>query len=224
MWADVVAAVGGGVSGAAIAAVCAGCVRELPVDGAAISVIGRAGQRETLFATDPTMAAIESVQFTLREGPCVEAVRERSPVLVPDLGQDAGRWPVFASELTRYPVGAVFAFPVQRGSISFGALDLYRREPGCLAGDDLARALRVVDLAAIVLLSQAGADDGTAPPMSWHRTDVHQATGMIIAALGVPADRALWLLRAHAFTRGELVEDVARAITTRTLDPVDLDT
>ncbi|MGQ0837254.1 GAF and ANTAR domain-containing protein [Actinokineospora sp.] len=215
---------------AAVAQVCRACVEVLPVDGASISVTGPTGARETLYASDEVIARIESVQFTLGEGPCVEAFATRRPVLVPDLTRDAAAaWPAFASEIAGQPVGAIFAFPIQHGAIGIGTMDLYRGRPGWLSEQDLATTLQVVDLAAVALLGvlSNGADgealEAWLAPMPHRREEVHQATGMLIAEFGISAEQALDRLRGHAFTSGALIEDVAHAITSRRLRPAELD-
>ena len=46
--------------------------------------------------SDGMAEAVEDVQYTLGEGPCVDAVETRAPVLVPDLGDpELVRWPGF---------------------------------------------------------------------------------------------------------------------------------
>jgi AmiR/NasT family two-component response regulator len=50
------------------------------------------------------------------------------------------------------------------------------------------------------------------------REEIHQATGMIMAQLGVSAEEALLRLRARAFAQGRTSSDVARAIIDRTAD------
>jgi AmiR/NasT family two-component response regulator len=50
------------------------------------------------------------------------------------------------------------------------------------------------------------------------RREVHQATGMILAQLNVPATEAFFRLRAHAFATGRTVQDVAHDVVTRILD------
>ena len=102
------------------------------MDGASVSVTTATHYRETLYVTDETIAVVESLQFTLGEGPCVEAFVHRRPVLIADLAADAATaWPIFAVEISAHPVGAIFAFPLQTGAITIGAMDLYRHQPGC---------------------------------------------------------------------------------------------
>jgi AmiR/NasT family two-component response regulator len=49
------------------------------------------------------------------------------------------------------------------------------------------------------------------------RAEVHQATGMILAQLGVPAQEAFVRLRAHAFATRRPLDDVARDVVARLL-------
>lgn len=51
-----------------------------------------------------------------------------------------------------------------------------------------------------------------------NRSQVHQATGMVIAQLRVPSADALALLRAHAFAQGESLLEVCDAVLNRTID------
>jgi hypothetical protein len=210
----------------AVKRVCEASAGLLAIDGASISVMVGPRHRETLYASDEASMRIESLQFSLGEGPCFESFESRRPVLVPDLAEfTAGQWPVFAAELSRMRIGAIFAFPMQRGAIRIGVVDFYRRQPGWLSSSDLAGALEVVQIATLLLLNaQAGLSD----PDAWagavilDHEQVHQATGILIAAFGVPAAEALARLRAHAFVTGHLVDEVAREIVARRLSPKDL--
>lgn len=206
--------------------VCRACLTLLPVDGASVSVMTDTARREVLFASDELSARIEAVQFSLGEGPCFEAFESGRAVLIPDLPDSSTKsWPIFAAEITGLPIGAIFAFPLQRGAIRIGAMDLYRREPGWLSPTDLAVALQFVDLLTWVLLNtQTDMVEGEQwAALSGEREQVHQATGMLIAALNIPAAQALVRLRGYAFATGRLVDDVARDIVARRLSPFDLD-
>ncbi|WP_214369266.1 GAF domain-containing protein [Pseudonocardia sp. H11422] len=96
---------------------------------------------------------LDELQFSLGEGPCVEAFTERRPVLVADLAALTDhRWPMVAAAVSRSPVRALFVLPLQIGAITVGVLDLYRDTPGMLEPDDLAGALRAADAALWSLL------------------------------------------------------------------------
>lgn len=185
----------------------------LPVDGASISVISGTQQRETLYASDEVIDHVESLQFTLGEGPCFEAFNTRRPVLVPALAQaSAAAWPIFAEEVAGSPVQALFTFPIQSGAISIGAMNLYRRQPGWLSENELETALQVMDLAAVALLGTQVDGIGSDILDVWlahvprNRAEVHQATGMLISKFGLSPEQASARLRSYVFVTGARIE------------------
>lgn len=190
---------------------CLRCRSEANADGVGLAVISSEGVPEPTFVSDSRSRLIEDLQFTLGEGPCVDAVRSGSPVLLDDLRAvtDATRrWPTFAREAESSGVRAVFAFPVRVGAIALGVLDLYRSRPGTLGADELASVLRTVDRIAAVLLdvSAAGGDGVTEPA---YRMVVHQAAGMVMAQSQTNIASALARLRATAFSEGIPINDLA---------------
>lgn len=212
-----------------LARVIRACVDVLPVDGASISVMSGPRERETLYASDEIAAQIEDIQFSLGEGPCFEAFATRRPVLVPDLPQASVlAWPVFATAVHDLPIGAIFAFPLQAGAIGIGAVDLYRRRPGWLSGAELSVALEVIDIVSAVLLGlllgEVDDTDGLRGVLSPGREQVHQATGMLIAAFCISAEEALARLRGYAFVMGRSLDEVATDIVSRKLSPLELGT
>ncbi|MDT0351634.1 GAF and ANTAR domain-containing protein [Pseudonocardia charpentierae] len=140
----------------AAAEICRACVACLDVDGAAISLLTATASRETLSATDPTAATLEDLQFTLGEGACMEAALSGRPVLVPDIDDHVltTRWPMFAGAVAEQTdVRALFALPLQLGTINLGVLDLYRTTPGPLRRHELRDALAAADTATLMLLA-----------------------------------------------------------------------
>ena len=214
----------GGDSRSLAAQICRACLDGLDVDGAAISLLTTSVSRETLWATDPVAELLEDLQFTLNEGACMEAATTGHPVAVSDVHHDvhAARWPIFAAavaEQTR--ARALFALPLQWGVVNLGVLDLYRAAPGQLSKPQWNDALSAADTAALMMLGQRtnpGEQDGGWLDSAFsHRAEVHQATGMVLAQLGISADDALARLRAHAFVHQRLLIDIARDVVDRRL-------
>jgi ANTAR domain-containing protein/GAF domain-containing protein len=205
------------------AEICRACVQGLDIDGAAMSLLTADPLRETVFASDATADLLEDLQFSLGEGACIDAAVSRRPVLVADMNDPAqtARWPVYAAAVAEQTgVRAIFALPLQWGAIDVGVLDLYRRAPGALSAAQMRDALSAADAATLILLglrSDPG-DDDQAWDRSWgNRAEIHQATGMVVAQLGVSAADALARLRAHAFAEQRLLGDVARDVVARRL-------
>jgi hypothetical protein len=201
------------------------CVELLSVSGAGISMVTREGNRGVVCATDDTSARIEDLQFTLGEGPCVDAVTTGAPVLVADLNEPGDvavdRWPAFMKGAVGAGVAAVFAFPLRIGAISVGALDLYRDMPGEMSSSELTGALLAADAGALALLrldsGREDAFDDDVDSRSTYQLQVHQATGMVQVQLGVKTEEAFLMLRARAFASGRPLADVATDVVARRL-------
>jgi len=204
---------------AAVLGICAAGAEMLPADGAAVTVMTSDVQRETIYASDDVVAAVERAQYSLGEGPSLLAFTRGRPALVPDVsgGASSSRWPVLAGELAALPVGALFCFPMRFGAISVGVLAFYRRAAGSLSAEDLALVLSVLDLTTLALLELR---DGTEEFLlgralavdSLSRRQVHQATGVLMGQFGVSVEAAFARLRAHAFADGRDIEEVANDI------------
>jgi hypothetical protein len=202
---------------------CAAAISATGVDSAAATVMLTATPRETIYASDRLASDLEELTLTLGEGPCVDAITD-GPTLVADLTapECLARWPVFAPAVAQAGVRAVFALPLQVGAIRLGVMDLYRAQPGDLDPEQLADALLLADTACALLLDAAQPDgshpDGHRPePAGPTHPEVHQATGMIIAQLGVTAAVALTRLRAHAYAHDRWLRDVAADVVARRL-------
>ncbi len=207
----------------AIDRVCAAAVAVLALQGAGISLMVDGELRGSAGVSEPGVAAVQELQLSLGEGPCVDAWARNEPVLEPDLAAPKRvRWPTFARAALEAGVLAVFALPLHLGAIRIGVLVLYRDRPGALSAEELARGLVLADVASQVILGlQAGAPPGSVhellasePP---HWAEVHQATGMISAQLEVSMDESFVRLRAHAFATGRTLREVARDVVARRL-------
>jgi len=181
------------------------------------------GPRASLAASNTVSARLEDLQYTLGEGPCVDAHTEGRPVMVPDLAQSpAPRWPAFTPLALDAGARAVFGFPVRIGAARLGALNIYRDRPGPLSDDQHADALVIADVTARAILAiQADAPPGTIAAELETEADfhlaVHQAAGMVSVQLDISVADALVQLRARAFGSGRLVADIATDVVNRTI-------
>jgi hypothetical protein len=89
---------------------CSVSARVVGVTGAGLTLMSRAQALGTVCMADPMTEAVEEIQYTLGEGPCVDAFHGKEPVLVPDLAaQELTRWPGFRE-------GALGPGPVPRSA------------------------------------------------------------------------------------------------------------
>lgn len=202
---------------------CRAASRSLPALGVGVIVMSDAGEPATVASSGPECAAIQELQFTLGEGPCLDAYTLRRPVLTPDLATAARtRWLGYGPAAQDRGVEAVFAFPLQVGAARLGAMDVYRSRAGRLSIASVSRALAFADVAVRSLLdahrpgeteSLPGLDD-----VLESRLEIHQAQGMVMIQLGVGLGEAMSRLRAYAFAVDRRLSDVADDIVARRLN------
>ncbi len=202
--------------------VVAACADTLAAAGAGLSLARDSSPPEPVLASAPAAEALEELQFTLGQGPGLDAAAGRGPVLADDLaGPGAQRlWPAFAPAAADRGVRGMSAFPVVAGAALIGVLDGYRPRPGPLTADELAQGLRFADLALVLILDErggitAGANGWPDAVLGARRVHVHQATGMVAAQLGVSVSDALAALRAYAYAHSLGLADLAADVLVR---------
>jgi len=205
-------------------------VSVLPVAGAGLCLTDRL--RIPLAASDPDVVTAEQLQTTLGEGPCLAAVDTGGP-LVADLAMMAASWPAFYERFdAETPYQSVASFPLRSpGGAYLGALDLYSTSRDTLTS----RELEEVDAAVAVPIAStlfrdtvAGELDGSSVP-SWlkqesvdERMNVWVAVGMSMQRLTLTNSDALALLRGYAYSHSVTLDQVARLVTDRALQPEEL--
>ncbi len=201
----------------AVRHVCRACAERMRAVGVVQYVVSDLGQGEPVYATDLAAEQIAELQVTLGEGPAVDTLAEERPMFAVDLTMPSP-WPVFAQAAVEAGVRAVFAFPLEMGSIAVGVLEIYRSVPGDLTTVEYRDALLYSDAAMALLLEYV--DD--LPSSAEHnlfaggfssRWDlVHQATGVISVQLHSGLGEAFLRLRGHAFLTGRGLADIAEDV------------
>jgi GAF domain-containing protein len=200
---------------------CRATVRALPAAGAGVSVMGADGVRGVAAISDPDDIWLAELQFTLGEGPCLDAHRWGRPVLVPDLKAGAmRRWPGYAPAAFEKGVRAVFAFPMQIGAARLGVLDVYREQTGSLSKPAFSQAVAFADVALTTLLDgqEDAAPGETASGLDGaleSRSVLYQAQGMVSVQLGMGLAHAMARIRAYVYANQRSLTDVARDIVSR---------
>jgi hypothetical protein len=202
---------------------CRACVDILQTDGASLSVASTDVERMTVCSTDDVAARLEDLQEVVGEGPGTEAfetgVQAVARVSAATAPED-GRWPMFADGV-RQSIGelTVYAVAIRPGRTTLGVLMLHRASGGPLGVHPGQTQFLADAVGAALLRAPESHDTSTA---AWtDRARIHQATGMVIAQLGVDAEDALALLRAHAFAKGSPLLDVASEVVERRLNFTD---
>lgn len=192
----------------------------LGADGAWITVQNGTPNRTTLCATDLVATRLEDFQEVLGEGPCRDAFRTGEPVTTTLRDHPGSRWPEFtrAAWQNLGPL-TICAVPMRPGQETFGVLSFYFQRTGDLP-ESLETSQFLADAVGAALLRDPESTDGNAEVTgAWSsRAEIHQATGMVIAQLHVPAEDALAILRAHAYAHDTTLAGIAHQVVTRQLD------
>lgn len=197
---------------------CVSASAVLGAEGGAITVAYTSEDRVTLCATDEPAERLEDLQDVLAQGPGPTAyLTGRQTQAALGTGGDE-RWPEFdriASEaFGRMDVRAI---PMRPHLAVLGVLTCHLPENAGRTFNESA-AQFLADAVAVALLQDPAAYTMD-PEGPWaSRAKIHQATGMVVAQLGLRTADALALLRAHAFAHDVSLEQVAVSVVRRELD------
>lgn len=205
----------------AVAGLCGACAATLSVAGATITLISTGGAQVSVCASDSTAKQLVDLEFTLGDGPAVEAHERGVPVIEIDLvRRPPTRWVAFTGPAVDAGIRAVFAFPLRLGAARLGALSLYQVHPGAIGEETYADALLAAEvITRAILARQAGLPEEElmaelADDRAFH-AEVHQASGMVSVQLGVDVGDALARLRARAFALDRPIGEVAADVVAR---------
>lgn len=192
----------------------------LPVARAAISTLVHPFDVETICASDALAAHLDELQLDLGEGPCWESLKLRAPILELDVQNTQNpAWPSLHNAIASFGVHSVYAFPMLVGTLEIGAVDLYVDTALSFTAEDIQRASALADITAMHVLQRAldshQEAESQTDELPYSRRQVHQATGMVLAQMKISAEDALLLIRAHAFSSGKSVREVAALIVDR---------
>jgi hypothetical protein len=195
---------------------CLRTLQLLPASGASLVLMSRGHDQGLAGASGESGLVGQDLEFTLGQGPGVDAYADGKTVLVEDLGAADGRWPLYSPMALDLGIRSVCALPLQVGSICLGVLSLYGEKPGVIALDHLTDAHLVSDLIThlvIGLQSETSSESiAFALDLADYRAVVHQATGMISAQLDCSIEEALVRLRGHAFAAERPIDEIAELV------------
>lgn len=208
-----------------ISVICTRGVAELEVSGAGATVLshrddrnGRDPTRGLVHASNDVAAALEELQLTVGEGPCLDTFDTGGPVLIAELKTEGAHWPAFTQEALRLGAAAVFSFPLQIGVVRLGSLDCYRDTPGPLTPGQVTDALVLAELATQAVVNDL--DGHTTDDAGWladPHVEIHQAAGMVQIQLGIDTEAALMRLRGYAYTHQIPLAQLASQVVGREL-------
>jgi GAF domain-containing protein len=173
---------------------------------------------EAMASSDGAARALDELQNGFKDGPCLTALRNGSPLLVPDLA-DERRWARYIKAAQEKGVSSILAVPLNLAGEAEAALNLYS---GCSNGfleEDISTAEAFASQAAsslrlvlrIAQLSEARNDLAIAMQS---RTVIDMAVGAIMAENRCSRDTAFQILTNASSSRNMKLRDVAAAVIT----------
>lgn len=189
----------------------------LPIAAAGILLGDMKGELHVFASSSEQTRLLELLQVEANVGPCLEAYREGSPVLVDDLDAAAARWPAFAERAAEYGFRAVTALPLRLRTERIGALNLFLETTGPMDVADVAVAQALADVATIGILHQRILHHSEEVNQQLQtalntRLVIEQAKGVLAERGTIDMDQAFNLLRGHARRTNRRLAELARAV------------
>lgn len=191
-------------------------VRAIPgADGAGLTLLEN-NRGDTIVATAPFVRAVDDIQYSIREGPCISAAAEGRTMRSGSLGGEP-RWPRFGPRASRLGVHSVLSLPLITPDGVFGAMNVYAHAKGAF----YERAAQIGELfatpAAIAVqnaqvLEQAKRLAVTLQAVLTNRAIIDQALGIIRSRSGCTSDEAYQRLREMSQSSDTKLVVVAQSI------------
>jgi len=173
-----------------------------------------AGTPTTVSASGEAARRLDEMQYTLDEGPCLDAYRTQQPVLVEHLAGEE-RWPRFATAALGHGLAGVVATPLTAHGSRLGALNVYTTQSWVFDETSVATSTLFTEQAAIVLanaeafarVTSAATNLGEALTA---REVIGMAKGLVMARQRCDPDTAFEVLRQMSQTQHRKLREVAQ--------------
>jgi len=189
--------------------------------GAGISFVDD-GEIATPVWTDPRVLSVDTMQYTAGQGPCLDAISQRSTFYAEDLLTDP-RWPTFGPMAAHAGMRSLLSFCLY-GDSTLGALNLYSRLPGAFGATDRAKGLIFATHAGVALAAAEELEEANAALeveiVKLHnlngalssRQVIGRAEGILMQRERITADHAFDLLRQASQNLNTKLREVAQYV------------
>ncbi len=163
---------------------------------AGISIVHRDGRIETMAGTDQLVWKLDTLQYELDQGPCVDAIRDSSVVVVEAMRHQQ-RWPRFTRQAAQLGLRAQMGLRLYTDEETLGGLNLYSTESEVVDPDAPQIAELFAAHAAIALGRSRREEQLNVALLS--RKVIGQAVGIVMERYQIGEDRAFhFLVRASS--------------------------
>lgn len=189
------------------------CARLLHVSDMTISFVGASDQL-TLSTSSDESHTLGKWEFTLQEGPCFDAGVRSTSKTADTAASITNPWPRLSVKAQAIGYRSIAGVPLRVGETTFATLNFQDRN-GTITPETLSDAEEIArELASLVIGSLQEPPSLDQPA---EHDAFHQATGMVMAQMGIDALSAADVLRAHAWSHDRLLMDTAFDVVARIL-------
>jgi GAF domain-containing protein len=172
--------------------------------------------------TDPIVVEVDALQQQTGEGPCLDAISQRTVFYSDDLETEL-RWIHFAPQAATMGIRSVLALPLTANA-QLGALNLYARYPRVFGVFDRARAALLAVLAGLALSVAHSHEDEARRSDNLHsalvsREIIGEAMGILMERERITADQAFDVLRRASQFLNIKLREVAQNLVDTGEDP-----
>lgn len=178
-------------------------------DHCGITLRQRRGRGETVAATGDVVLEVDAAQYSLGEGPCLDAAFESGSCVVDDLRADQ-RWPHWSPLAIDRGIHAALAIRLHADGTTLGALNLYAGRAGAFDQETVDTAL-IFAAHAAEALSKARLVGNLETALE-SRHVIGMAQGVIAVRYDVSYESAFTVLQRYSNDNNIKLRDVARTV------------
>lgn len=186
-------------------------------DAVGILLTDHHGRLRFMASSNESGRDLELLQLQSEEGPCLDCVRTKEPVINTDLSQAGALWPQFAPLAIGAGFHSVHAFPMRLRDDVIGALNLFSVHQMLLDPQEARVVQSLADVATIAILQERSISRAEALTEQLQgalnsRIVIEQAKGALARIEGITVDEAFDRLRRRARSQRQRLVDVAAAV------------
>lgn len=177
----------------------------------------------TVASADVLARLLDEQQYGVDDGPCLDALRTGRVATSDDLHTET-RWDGYPAVAVAHGVRGVYSSPLQVGSRTIGALNLYATSAHAFDEESRAAAGQMAALAAAIMTAamwhqdEVNLTDHLRNALS-SRSVIDQAMGIVMGVQRCTPETAFDVLRAVSQNRNIPLRDIAAELVAKTIDP-----
>ena len=175
------------------------------------------GRLRFMASSNESGRELELFQLQSEQGPCLDCVRTKEPVVNAELGRAGDLWPQFAPLAIGLGFHSVHAFPMRLRDEVIGALNLFSVRQMRLDQQEARVVQSLADVATIAILQERSISRAEALTEQLQgalnsRIVIEQAKGALARMEGISVDEAFDRMRRRARSQRQRLVEVAAAV------------